>query len=104
MGRRDRSAPGPLDLGGRKWRPLALGEKAAVEFAQDHGSSGMPVDDRGDLARNVTGPVAGDPLEQERLVFHTSAQAIGQVAAEQMAHSVAAVIYEVVGEELRLDR
>jgi hypothetical protein len=36
----------------------------------------MPVGDRGDLARDVTGLVTGDPLAQERLVLHTTAQAI----------------------------
>jgi hypothetical protein len=46
-----------------------------VEIVQDHGSLGMPVDDRRDLGRDVIGLSAGDPLLEKRIVCHLAARA-----------------------------
>jgi hypothetical protein len=73
-----------------------------VEIVQDHGSPGIPVDDRRDLGRDAIGLSAGDPLTQKRIVWHLAARTVGQVVAEQVTCGAAAVVGEMVREELCL--
>jgi len=73
-----------------------------VEIVQDHGSPGIPLDDRRDLGRDAIGLSAGDPLAEKRIVCHLAARAVGQVVAEQVTCGVVAVVREMVREELCL--
>ena len=73
-----------------------------MEIVEDHGSPGIPVDDRSDLWRDAVGLSAGDPLTEKRIVWHLAARAVGQVVAEQVTCGVAAVVREIVREELCL--